>query len=58
MSEATRSNWLSEAITADAIRRLPQSLFGQAIFAAGLGLMVVAGAGLRSEEHSLNSSHT
>ncbi|MGI9096785.1 MAG: YczE/YyaS/YitT family protein [Candidatus Limnocylindrus sp.] len=49
-SEATRSNWLSEAITAEAIRRLPQSLFGQAIFAAGLGLMVVAGAGLPSWE--------
>ena len=45
-----RSNWLSEAITAEAIRRLPQSLFGQAIFAAGLGLMVVAGAGLPSWE--------
>jgi len=49
-SEAQRSNWLSEAITAEAIRRLPQSLFGQAIFAAGLGLMVVAGAGLPSWE--------
>ena len=49
-SEATRGNWLSAAITADAIRRLPQSLFGQAIFAAGLGLMVVAGAGLPSWE--------
>ena len=49
-SEAKRSNWLSEAITAEAIRRLPQSLFGQAIFAAGLGLMVVAGAGLPSWE--------
>jgi uncharacterized membrane protein YczE len=49
-TEATRSNWLSEAITAEAIRRLPQSLFGQAIFAAGLGLMVVAGAGLPSWE--------
>mgnify|MGYP003340377695 FL=1 len=49
-SEAMRSNWLSEAITAEAIRRLPQSLFGQAIFAAGLGLMVVAGAGLPSWE--------
>lgn len=48
--EAKRSNWLSEAITAEAIRRLPQSLFGQAIFAAGLGLMVVAGAGLPSWE--------
>ncbi len=49
-SEAKRSNWLSEAITAEAIRRLPQSLFGQAIFAAGLSLMVVAGAGLPSWE--------
>lgn len=49
-SEAKRSNWLSEAITTEAIRRLPQSLFGQAIFAAGLSLMVVAGAGLPSWE--------
>jgi uncharacterized membrane protein YczE len=49
-SEAKRSNWLSEAITAEAIRRLPQSLFGQAIFATGLSLMVVAGAGLPSWE--------
>jgi uncharacterized membrane protein YczE len=47
---APRSNWLAEAITPESIRRLPQSLVGQSIFAAGLALMVVAGAGLPSWE--------
>ena len=49
-STKPRSNWLAEAITPEAIRHLPQSLLGQSIFAAGLALMVVAGAGLPSWE--------
>ena len=45
-----RTNWLAEAITPEAIRHFPQSLLGQIIFAIGLSLMVVAGAGLPSWE--------
>lgn len=48
--EPRRTNWLAEAITPEAIRHLPQSLLGQMIFAIGLALMVVAGAGLPSWE--------
>ena len=45
-----RSNWLSEAITADALRRFPQSIAGQAVFATGLVMMLAAGVGLPSWE--------
>ena len=31
-----RSNWLSQAITADALKRFPQSIAGQAVFATSL----------------------
>lgn len=47
---APRSNWLSEAITADALKRFPQSIAGQAVFATGLVLMLAAGIGLPSWE--------
>ena len=45
-----RSNWLSEAITADALKRFPQSIAGQAVFATGLVVMLAAGIGLPSWE--------
>ena len=45
-----RSNWLSEAITADALKRFPQSIAGQAVFATGLVMMLAAGVGLPSWE--------
>ena len=41
-----RSNWLADAMSADALRRFPQSVVGQAIFAVGLSLMVNGGIGL------------
>lgn len=47
---APRSNWLSQAITADALKRVPQSIAGQAVFATGLVLMLAAGVGLPSWE--------
>lgn len=46
----SRSNWLSEAITADALKRFPQSIAGQAVFATGLVMMLAAGVGLPSWE--------
>lgn len=45
-----RSNWLARALTPEAIRRFPQSIAGQAVFASGLVLMVAAGVGLPSWE--------
>jgi len=45
-----RSNWLANAMSADALRRFPQSIAGQAIFAVGLSLMVNGGIGLPSWE--------
>ena len=45
-----RSNWLADAISGDALRRFPQSILGQAIFAVGLALMVNGGIGLPSWE--------
>ncbi len=45
-----RSNWLSEAITADALKRFPRSIAGQAVFATGLVMMLAAGVGLPSWE--------
>jgi uncharacterized membrane protein YczE len=45
-----RSNWLSQAITADALKRFPQSIAGQAVFATGLVMMLAAGVGLPSWE--------
>ena len=45
-----RSNWLSQAITADALKRFPQSIVGQAVFATGLVMMLAAGVGLPSWE--------
>jgi len=45
-----RSNWLSQAITADALKRFPQSVAGQAVFATGLVMMLAAGVGLPSWE--------
>ena len=45
-----RSNWLSQAITADALKRFPQSIAGQAVFATGLVIMLAAGVGLPSWE--------
>lgn len=45
-----RSNWLSQAITADALKRFPQSIAGQAVFATGLVFMLAAGVGLPSWE--------
>ena len=45
-----RSNWLADAMSADALRRFPQSIAGQAIFAVGLSLMVNGGIGLPSWE--------
>ena len=45
-----RSNWLSEAITAEALKRFPQSIAGQAVFATGLVMMLAAGVGLPSWE--------
>lgn len=47
---APRSNWLADAMSADALRRFPQSIAGQAIFAVGLSLMVNGGIGLPSWE--------
>ena len=47
---APRSNWVAEAISGDALRRFPQSILGQAIFAVGLALMVNGGIGLPSWE--------
>jgi uncharacterized membrane protein YczE len=47
---APRSNWLSQAITADALKRFPQSIAGQAVFATGLVMMLAAGVGLPSWE--------
>ena len=47
---APRSNWVAEAISGDALRRFPQSILGQAIFAVGLSLMVNGGIGLPSWE--------
>jgi len=47
---APRSNWLSQAITADAVRRFPQTIIGQVIFATGLVFMLAAGVGLPSWE--------
>ena len=45
-----RSNWLSQAITADVLKRFPQSIAGQAVFATGLVMMLAAGVGLPSWE--------
>ena len=45
-----RSNWLSQAITADALKRFPQSIAGQVVFATGLVFMLAAGVGLPSWE--------
>ena len=45
-----RSNWLSQAITAEALKRFPQSIAGQAVFATGLVMMLAAGVGLPSWE--------
>ena len=45
-----RSNWLSQAITTDALKRFPQSIAGQAVFATGLVMMLAAGVGLPSWE--------
>ena len=45
-----RSNWLSQAITAEALKRFPQSIAGQAVFATGLVMMLTAGVGLPSWE--------
>jgi len=45
-----RSNWLSQVITADALKRFPQSIAGQAVFATGLVMMLAAGVGLPSWE--------
>lgn len=45
-----RSNWLSQAITADALKRFPQSIAGQVVFATGLVMMLAAGVGLPSWE--------
>jgi len=45
-----RSNWLASAMSAEALRRLPQTILGQAIFAVGLSLMVNGGIGLPSWE--------
>ena len=45
-----RSNWLSQAITADALKRFPQCVAGQAVFATGLVMMLAAGVGLPSWE--------
>jgi uncharacterized membrane protein YczE len=45
-----RSNWLSQAITADALKRFPQTIAGQAVFATGLVMMLAAGIGLPSWE--------
>ncbi|MFZ9141850.1 MAG: YczE/YyaS/YitT family protein [Candidatus Limnocylindrus sp.] len=47
---APRSNWLANAMSAEALRRFPQSIVGQAIFAVGLSLMVNGGIGLPSWE--------
>ena len=47
---APRSNWLANAMSAEALRRFPQSIAGQAIFAVGLSLMVNGGIGLPSWE--------
>lgn len=47
---APRSNWLSQAISADALKRFPQSIAGQAVFATGLVFMLAAGVGLPSWE--------
>ena len=45
-----RNNWLANAMSAEALRRFPQSIAGQAIFAVGLSLMVNGGIGLPSWE--------
>lgn len=47
---APRSNWLANAMSAEALRRFPQSIAGQVIFAVGLSLMVNGGIGLPSWE--------
>lgn len=47
---APRSNWLASTLSAEALRRFPQSIAGQAIFAVGLSLMVNGGIGLPSWE--------
>ncbi|MFM8814341.1 MAG: YczE/YyaS/YitT family protein [Candidatus Limnocylindrus sp.] len=47
---APRSNWLATTLSAEALRRFPQSIAGQAIFAVGLSLMVNGGIGLPSWE--------
>ena len=47
---APRSNWLANTLGAEALRRFPQSIAGQAIFAVGLSLMVNGGIGLPSWE--------
>ena len=47
---APRSNGLANAMSAEALRRFPQSIAGQAIFAVGLSLMVNGGIGLPSWE--------
>ncbi|MFM8176569.1 MAG: YczE/YyaS/YitT family protein [Candidatus Limnocylindrus sp.] len=47
---APRSNWLANTLSAEALRRFPQSIAGQAIFAVGLSLMVNGGIGLPSWE--------
>jgi uncharacterized membrane protein YczE len=47
---APRSNWLANAMSAEALRRFPQTIAGQAIFAVGISLMVNGGIGLPSWE--------
>jgi uncharacterized membrane protein YczE len=47
---APRSNWLANAMSAEALRRFPQAIAGQAIFAVGISLMVNGGIGLPSWE--------
>ncbi len=47
---APRSNWLANAMSAQALRRFPQTIAGQAIFAVGISLMVNGGIGLPSWE--------
>ena len=47
---APRSNWLANARSAEALRRFPQTIAGQAIFAVGISLMVNGGIGLPSWE--------
>jgi len=47
---APRNNWLANTLSAEALRRFPQSIAGQAIFAVGLSLMVNGGIGLPSWE--------